>query len=182
RQAEYEKTYRPLAKLPQPRVRSVKYSVDVFPASRNVDIRGEEIIYNPYTYSLAEIHFSLDPRYETSIDIPGAALAKDDPLLSYRINPFTPPLQPGEQRTLRFTVKSKNRGFENDVSNAQIVQNGTFLSNLGSLVTGANYLAPIIGYNNWGELADSEERKRYGLQEAGLMPTLKRNCTDDCGD
>jgi ABC-2 type transport system permease protein len=181
-QVEYEKTYRPLAKLPQPRVRSVKYAVDVFPSNRNVNIRGDEIIYNPYSHPLDEIHFSLDPRYDTSIDIPGAVLAKDDTRLSYRMYRFSSPLQPGEARILRFTVKSKNRGFENNVSNPQVVQNGTFLSNLGPLVTGANYLAPIIGYNYWRELTDSAERKKYGLQEVDLMPALERNCTDDCRD
>ena len=142
-QADYEKTYKPLDKLPQPRVRSVKYAIDIFPSSRNVNIRGEEVIYNPYSHPLDEIHFSLDPRYDTSIDIPGAALTKDDTRLSYRIYRFTSPLQPGEERTLRFTVKSKNRGFENNVSNTEIVQNGTFLNNL---------VAPVIGYNYLREL------------------------------
>ena len=181
-QAEYEKTYRPLDKLPQPRVRCVKYAIDVFPSNRNVNIRGDEIISNQSSRSLDEIHFSLDPRYDTSIDIPGAAIAKDDTRLSYRMYRFTSPLQPGEERTLRFTVKSKNRGFENNVSNPQVVQNGTFLSNLGPLVTGANYLAPIIGYNYWRELTDSVERKKYGLQELDLMRAPERNCADGCRD
>jgi hypothetical protein len=181
-QAEYEKTYRPFDKLPQPHVRRVKYAVDVFPSRRNVNIRGDEIIYNPYSHPLDEIHFSLDTHYDTSIDIPGAVLAKDDARLSYRMYRFTSPLQPGEERTVRFTVKSKNRGFENNVSNPQIVQNGTFLSNLGALVGGANYLAPIIGYNSWRELTDSVERKEYGLSEVDLMPALERTCTDDCRD
>src|ERR1022692_1352198 len=181
-QAAYEKTYKPLDKLPQPRVRSVKYAIDVFPSNRNVNIRGDEIIYNSYSHPLDEIHFSLDPRYDSSIDISGATLAKDDTRLSYRMYRFTSPLQPGEERTLRFTVKSKNRGFENNVSNPQIVQNGTFLSNLGPLVIGANYLAPIIGYNYWSELTDSVERKKYGLQEVDLMPAPEPDCTDDCRD
>ena len=139
-QAAYEKTYKPLDKLPQPRVRSVKYAIDVFPSSRNVNIRGEEVIYNPYSHPLDEIHFStaatnfpgsrVAPLYDTSIDVPGAVLARDDTRLSYRIYRFTSPLQPGEERTLRFTVKSKNRGFENNVSNTEVVQNGTFLNSL----------------------------------------------------
>jgi aminopeptidase N len=181
-QAEYEKTYRPSDKLPQPHIRRVKYAVDIFPSRRNVNIRGDEIIYNPYSHPLNEIHFSLDTHYDTSIDIPGTALAKDDARLSYRMYRFTSPLQPGEERTVRFTVTSKNRGFENNVSNPQVVQNGTFLSNLGALVGGANYLAPIIGYNSWRQLTDLVERRKYGLQEVDLMPALERNCTGDCRD
>ena len=89
---------------------------------------------------------------------------------------FISPLQPREERPLRFTVKSKNHGFENNVTNLQVVQNGTFLSNLGPLVAGANYLAPVVGYNYWRELTDSVERKKYGLREADLMPAPERDC------
>ena len=32
-------------KVLQPRVRSVKYAIDVFPEDRNVSIQGEEVIY-----------------------------------------------------------------------------------------------------------------------------------------
>ena len=112
-----------------------------------MSIQGEEVIYNPYSHPLDEIDFSLDPHYDSSIEIPGAELAKDDPRLSYRMYRFVSPLQPREERALRFTVKSKNHGFENNVTNLQVVQNGTFLSNLGPLVAGANYLAPVVGYN-----------------------------------
>ena len=181
-QAAYEKAYKPLAESPQPRVRSVQYAIDVYPTERNVNIRGDEVIYNPYGYPLEEIQFSLDTHYDTSIEIPGAALANDDTRLSHRVYRFTPPLQPGEDRTLSFTVKSKNRGFENNVSNPQLVQNGTFLSNLGPLVTGANYLAPVIGYNYWRELTDSADRRNYGLEEADLMPAPERDCTYNCRD
>lgn len=170
-QADYEKTYKPLDKLSQPRVRSVKYAIDIFPSTRNATIRGDEVIYNPYSRPLDEIHFSLNPLYDTSIEIPGAMLAKDDTRLSYRIYRFTSPLQPGEERTLRFTVKSKNRGFENNVSNTDVVQNGTFFNS-----------SPIIGYNYFRQLSDAVERKKFGLPEFDLMPALERNCTSDCSD
>jgi phage-related holin len=170
-QADYEKAYKPLNKLPQPRVRSVKFAVDIFPSTRNATIRGDEVIYNPYSHPLDEIHLSLEPLYDTSIEIPGAVLTKDDTRLSYRIYRFTSPLQPGEERTLHFTVKSKNRGFENDVSSTDVVQNGTFFNS-----------SPIIGYNYFRQLKDAVERKKFGLPEFDLMPKLERNCTADCSD
>ena len=123
-QAAYEKTYKPLDKLPQPGVRSVSLRDRQFPG-RNVNIRGEEVTYNPYSHPLDEIHFlnryhhfpdrESPSLYDTSIDVPGAVLARDDTRMSYRIYRFTPhPLQPGEERTpCALTVKSKNRGFEN---------------------------------------------------------------------
>ena len=181
-QADYEKAYKPLSGLPEPRVRSVRYAIDLFPSSRRVEIRGEEVLGNSYPHPLTEVHFSLDRRYDTAISLPGAVLVEDDRRLSFRRYRFTVPLAPGEVRTLRFTVRSRNRGFENELGNTQVVENGTFLSNLGSLVTGANYLAPILGYDSWRELGDAAARKRYGLREVDLMPPLERDCTVHCRD
>jgi aminopeptidase N len=100
-------------------------------------------------------------------------LAKDDTRLCYRIYRFTTPLQPGESRTAVFTVKSKNRGFEDSVSNVEITQNGTFFN---------NSVAPMIGYDTSSELTDPNDRRKYGLGEQELMRPLERNCTDDCRD
>jgi len=156
RQADYEKNYKQFDRLPLPRVRSDKYWVDIFPETRNVTIKVAEEFYNPYQQPLTEIHYSLDQSNDTDIQIPGATLAKDDRQLNYRIYRFTTPLQPGESRTAVFTVKSKNRGFEDSVSNVGITQNGTFFNNT---------VAPMIGYNVWGELTDPNDRRKYGLGE-----------------
>jgi hypothetical protein len=44
---------------------------------------------------------------------------------------------PGESRVMHFDVKARNRGFENSVTNREIVQNGTFFNST---------VAPQIGY------------------------------------
>ena len=172
-QAEYEKSYKQYEKIPAPRVRSVKYAIDVYPEARNIVMRGEQVIQNPFPQPIKEIHFTVDPNYVTEIDIPGASLSKDDQKLYYRIYKFDSPLQPNESRTMHFTVKSKNRGFENDVSTVELVQNGTFFNNL---------IGPVIGYSSDRQLTDPNERKKYGLKEIDLMPLLERNCTDNCRD
>jgi ABC-type transport system involved in multi-copper enzyme maturation permease subunit len=173
RQADYEKNYKKFERLPLPRVRSDKYWVDIFPETRNVTIRIAEEFYNPYQRPLTEIHYSLEQSYDTDIQIPGATLAKDDRRLSYRIYRFTTPLQPGESRTAVFTVKSKNRGFEDSVSDTGITQNGTFFNNT---------VAPVIGYDVWQELTDPNDRRKYGLGEQERMQPLERNCNDHCRD
>ncbi len=33
--------------MPQPRVRNVKYAIDVYPEARNIVMRGEQVIQNP---------------------------------------------------------------------------------------------------------------------------------------
>jgi ABC-type transport system involved in multi-copper enzyme maturation permease subunit len=170
-QADYEKTYKKFDQQPQPRSRSVKYAIDIYPESRSMVMRGEAVIENPYQQPIHEIHFSLDGHYRTQIDIPGAVLAKDDDRLYYRVYRFTAPLEPGEKRTMRFTVESRTRGFENSPSNLELVQNGTFFN---------NSVGPIIGYRRDRELDDANKRRKYGLNELDLMPALERNCTADC--
>jgi hypothetical protein len=170
-QADYEKTYKPLDKVLQPRPLSLKYNIEVFPEARNVVMHGDEVIYNPYPQPLQEVHFSVDRNYDVAIEVPGASLSKDDKRLAYRIYHFDSPLAPGEQRTMHFTVRTNTRGFENEVSNLSIVQNGTFFD---------SSIAPRIGYDSQRELPDAATRKRYGLTELDLMPLLERNCTDDC--
>jgi ABC-2 type transport system permease protein len=171
RQAEYEKSYKQYEKKPQPRIRSVKYAIEVYPEARNVVMRAEQAIQNPTGQPIEEIHFTINPNYITEIEIPGASLSKDDQKLYYRIYKFDSPLQPNESRTMHFTVKSKNRGFENDVSTVELVQNGTFFNNT---------IGPMIGYQSQRQLTDPNDRKKFGLKEIDLMPPLERNCTDDC--
>ena len=171
RQADYEKAYAQFDKLPQPRPRSVDYKIDIDPETRNVVMQTAEVIYNPYSQPLSEVHFSLDFNYDTTIEIPGASLSKDDRKLFYRIYHFDSPLQPGESRTMHYTVRSHTRGFENEVSVTQLVQNGTFFN---------SSVGPLIGYDRQREMTDPVLRKKYGLPESNLMPALERNCTDDC--
>ncbi len=90
-QADYEKSYKQYEKIPLPRVRSVKYAIDVYPEARNIVMRGEQVIQNPFPQPINEIHFTVDPNYLTEIDIPGASLSKDDQKLYYRIYKFDPP-------------------------------------------------------------------------------------------
>jgi len=170
-QADYEKSYKQFEKKEFPRVRSVKYTIDVYPETRNLTMIADEVIYNPYSHPLEEIHFTVDRTYDNTIDIPGTTLAKDDKRLSYRIYKFSPPLEPGESRTMHLKATSKTRGFENEVSNLVLVQNGTFF-NSGVL--------PGIGYSSGGELTDPNDRRKYKLGPQELMPPLERNCTDDC--
>ena len=59
-------------------MRSVKYAIDVYPESRNMTMRAEQVIQNPFAQPLTEIHFTVNQNYVTDIDIPGASLSKDD--------------------------------------------------------------------------------------------------------
>ena len=170
-QAEYEKAYKQFGKKEMPRLRDVKYNIEIYPEQRQMVLNADAVVQNPYSHPLDEIHFTLNRLYDSEIRIPGATLAKDDQRLNYQVYRFSPPLPAGESRTVHATVKTHTRGFENEVSDTTVVQNGTFFNST---------VAPLIGYSAQNEIADPNDRKKYGLGEQELMPPLERNCAADC--
>lgn len=171
RRAEYEKKYKKFQDIPQPRIQSVRYAIDVFPETRNMIMRGDQVIQNKSTQPISEIHIVTAPDFDTDVRLEGATLATDDKDLHYRIYKLAQPMAPGESRPMRFTVRSHVHGIENEVSHLDLVQNGTFFN---------SFIAPQIGYQTQGELDDKNDRKKYGLREKDLMPALERNCDAHC--
>ena len=172
-QADYEKTYKKFESQPEPRITDVKYAIDIYPETRGMEMRGEQTIVNKTSQALSEIQFTLGNNYDTRIDLPGGKLAQGDTRLLFQTYSLEPPMQPGESRVMHFTVKARNRGFENSVTNREIVQNGTFFNST---------VAPMIGYQPTNEMTDRNKRKKFGLKEKDLMPALEQNCTADCMD
>ncbi len=173
RQAEYEKTYKKYEGMLQPRIQDVRYSIDLFPETRNIVMRGDEVIKNIGAQPISEVHIVVSPGYDTDIQLEGATVALNDEAHDYRIYKLAQPMSPGESRPMKFTVKSHVHGIENDVSHLDLVQNGSFFN---------NFIAPQIGYQASGELSDKNDRKKYGLKEKDLMPALERNCDLHCRD
>lgn len=172
RRAEYEKTYKKYEDIPQPRVQDVRYLIELFPAERNMIMRGEQTILNKANVPIPEIHIAVSPDFDTEVQISGgASLTLDDKKLYYRIYKLSQPMAPNEARKMKFLVRTHVQGFENEVSHLDMVQNGTFFNNM---------VAPQIGYQSAGELTDKNDRKKYGLKEKDLMPALERNCDEHC--
>lgn len=171
RAADYEKAYKKYEKLPLPRVQRVRFDIALYPERRALDLRAEQVIRNTESQPISEVHFTVNPDYVSTIELPGATLEQDERRLNYRRYRLSPPLAPGEERVLKLTAKAEPRGFENDVSRLQLVQNGSFFS---------IEVLPQLGYISQVELSDPVRRKEYGLPEKDLMPPLERNCTVNC--
>jgi ABC-2 type transport system permease protein len=171
RRADYEKKYKKYEGMAQPRIQDVRYAIDIFPETRNVVMRGDQVIQNKTAQAIPEIHIVVSPDDDTDIELDGATLSSDDKPLSYRIYKLAQPMAPGESRTMRFTVRSHVHGVENDASHLDLVENGTFFNNM---------IAPQIGYQAAGELTDKNDRKKQGLKEKDRMPALERNCDEHC--
>jgi ABC-2 type transport system permease protein len=171
--ADYEKAYKKYQGLAQPRIQSVKYWIDIYPEQRNVTLRGEQMVKNTGSQPIADVHISLDRDLDNDIAIERATLQADDKRLAYRIYRLNPPLAPGESILMKYTLRTRARGFENDVSQPEVVQNGTFFN---------NSIVPQMGYQPDRELSNRNDRKKQGLGERDRMPPLERNCTAHCAN
>ena len=171
RQADYEKTYKRYEHLVQPRVTDVQYNIALYPATRELVMRGVEQIKNETGNPIQALHLTVDRNFTSTVEVPGAQVAQDDKRLGYRIYKFTTPLAPGEVRTMKFDIESHPRGFENSLTLTGVVENGSFL-NSGSV--------PQIGYQDGNELTDPNDRRRFKLKEKDLMPALEQDCAAGC--
>lgn len=170
-QVDYEKTYSSLAKIPQPKIQQVQYEIDIYPESRNLRMKAVQSIANKSAEPIDRFYLNITPDLDTKIEIPRCTLEKDDQDLMMQTYRVDPPMQPGETLQMEYTVASKTRGIENQVSNVQLVQNGTFFNNA---------IAPSFGYDESRRIALPRRRKSYGLEPVETLPQLKRDCDDTC--
>jgi hypothetical protein len=156
RLAVYEKTLLPFEPVVQPRITHVQLAVELYPAEARAIARGTYVLHNRSTGPLPEVHVRWSrPTKMEQLEIEGAHLAREFPDLDYRIYAFERPMQPGEQRTLRFVTRLAEVGFPNSHPLTRIVENGTFLNNFE--------LAPSLGFGREGLLKDRAKRHKYGL-------------------
>jgi hypothetical protein len=106
----------------------------------------------------------MTPELQTSIRIPGATLAQNDPSHGYFIYRLAQPLAPGATLPMSFTVQIHHRGFENTSRDNTIVENGTFFNNFATF--------PHLGYNPGVELQEAHKRRRYGLAPVVRMAKI----------
>lgn len=173
RRAEYEKLYKKYEQVPQPRITAVRYEIDLFPEARGMTFKGDQVIRNKHSAPIAELYIDYNSDYRMELTIDGATLKKDDERHSLRTYQLQPPMQPGEERHMRYTLRYQATGFENTMTVQELVQNGSFFN---------SDITPQIGYQAQHELSRRNERKKRDLKERDPMPALERNCTAHCMD
>ena len=164
--ADYEKTYRRLKDVPQPRILGVKVNVDIFPDERMVQFGGTYTITNKNTVPVDSVVVSLLSDIEIGELTFNRATKqilsdKDKGIFIYR---FDTPLQPRDTALLTFKLRIAAKGFSNSGTNLQDVTfNGTFINN--------QYL-PHFGYEEGGEITEDDKRKENGLAPKERMAAL----------
>lgn len=164
-QARYERDYHKYKDLPQPRIIAVDHNIDLHPETQSVLIEGRYRVRNAHASAIADLHVAIgEDRTLTAIDLGGAKLVTHDAPLGYRIYRLDKPLQPGEERDIRFTIDIHPTGITAGQAQTRIVGNGSFFN---------SHVLPSFGYNPGAEISDRNERRKRGLGEPARMPKLE---------
>ena len=159
RQAEYEKRYKALSALPQPKITAVNVAVDLYPPEQRVRMKGHYTLRNKTSRPIDAIHLSFLQgdrlRIHALAFTPPAELVTDDMRIGVRSYRLAAPLAPDATIDLAFDLEVPTHGFTNSGSNTDVVYNGSF-------VNGQTVL-PFVGYQERAELATDRDRKQFGL-------------------
>jgi ABC-2 type transport system permease protein len=155
----YEKELSKFAKTPQPRLVAVNTFMDVFPETRDFKAGATYTLVNQTNVTIDTLHVNYPDR-PTTIDLDRETeIVYDQEDYDYRMYQFKNPLQPGDTLIMKFTTENKpNTFFDN---NSPVVDNGTFIN---------NFIFPSIGYNDQGEIRNTQIREKYNLPPKDRLP------------
>lgn len=161
---EYERRYRKYDGIPQPRITAVQVQVDLVPEHGDMRVRGHYVLRNKTKVPIDTVHLRMDRDltvHTLAFDRPDRVVLADT-AHDYYMRQLASPLAPGDSLVLSFDFSRDTRGFENNISNTDVVSNGTFVEN-GAFM-------PAIGYDSRGELSDDDDRKKEKLPP---LPRMK---------
>jgi len=167
RRARYETSYRQYEGFTLPRIIAVRADVDIFPDRRSVVIRGTYRVRNNSVGPLRDIHVSIPARVRLNgLDLPAHDVILRDDALGHGIYRLRAPLAPGDTIDIGFDLAVGSIGFVNNGTDVALVDNGTYFTKRDFF--------PVIGYDAQRQLAEPDERRRYGLE-----PVLHLSAIDD---
>ncbi|MBW1297797.1 M1 family aminopeptidase, partial [Aquimarina litoralis] len=176
-QASYEKKYKKYEHIAQPKTVAIKYGVDIYPNKRNVNTSSVLTIQNKSNAPIDSLHYSLfyfigernaedvqKSKWIKKLHIPNSKLVLNDEELGYQIFQLETPLAPNCSMDIILDTAYISRGFENEISNIRVVENGTFFDSM--------HLLPSTGYEPYNELTNETDRKEAGLPPRKPTTTL----------
>jgi hypothetical protein len=153
---KYEKGYKWMAKLPQPRIVSISLNVDLYPETGRVRVRGRYEIANKTAQPIARVLVDIPERwnFHRLEFTPAAKLESEDRSIYGRLYRMEKPLPAGATGALEFDMEGTPRGFSVNGVETYAQPNGTFLDE-GAM--------PQFGYNANRELSSDDARRKRGL-------------------
>lgn len=158
-QVNYEKELSKFYKVPQPRLVVVKTFMDIYPDTRDYKAGGTYTFVNQTTAAIDTLHVNYPDRPHKITLNRDTKIVYDHKDYDYRMYRFKKPLQPGDTLIMTFTTQNKPNTFIDN--NSPVVDNGTFIN---------NFIFPSIGYNDQGEIRNTQVRRKYGLPPKDRLP------------
>ncbi|MGE0442850.1 MAG: ABC transporter permease/M1 family aminopeptidase [Gemmatimonadales bacterium] len=164
--ADYERRFKTLEKLPQPRLVDADVRADLEPEHQAFELSGTLTYVNHETRSLDSVIVTL---LDTRLDVDTLAWSRPDTLIvsdtvsGTRIYRFQPVLEPGDTVRLRYRARFRQRGFANGGPRTAIVSNGTFIN---------SQEFPVLGYQPSQEVGSDDERRKEKLPPRERMASL----------
>jgi ABC-2 type transport system permease protein len=159
--AQYERRYKKLAALPQPRIADVNLKVAIMPEQRRLVVKGIYQLENRTASPIGEIFINQDrtARLQVRFGQNARPVLADQArgFYGYRLGT---PLQPGARLAMEFDLEFAPQGELGLGMDTPVVANGTFFNNAQ---------LPQVGYQQAAELVDDRDRKRHGLQPKERM-------------
>lgn len=171
RQVRYEKEYKSLESTVEPALGDIHYNIEIFPEERRLVMKGDQQLINKSNGPIEMLYLSLNSEYTHKVEIEGATLVKDDQELEFQQYRFDPPMAVGATKLMKFEVASKTRGIENQLTNIEVNQNGTFFN---------HSIIPQIGYQVGAQISDPSKRRQYGLPKMDGFPALTKDDPQLC--
>lgn len=161
---QFEKKYRKYKDVKLPKFNHIHYFIDLYPHQRDVKVKAVIQLKNESNQPIDSLHFVTTDNWKTEFKIPHSKLVHDDKKLGYKIFALDEAMQPGDELEIIIKNDYISKGFRNTTGNTSIVENGTFLTNMGIL--------PAYGYPENAEISDPNTRKKYDLPPKERMPKL----------
>ncbi|MBX3146626.1 MAG: hypothetical protein KF785_07605 [Gemmatimonadales bacterium] len=165
--ADYERTYKSLASLPQPRLIAADVRADLEPERQAFALTGTLTYLNRAERPIDSIVVTssvIDLAIDTLAWSRAASILVSDSAKGTRIFRLEEPLAPGDTIQLRYRASFAQRGFPNSGPSTAIVANGSFIN--------SSYY-PVLGYQASGELASDEDRRKEKLPPKDRMAPLE---------
>ena len=178
-QESYEKKYKKYEHIVQPKTVAIKYNVDMYPNERNVISKSIVTIENKSDSPIDSLHYSLyyflgegngnvdlqKSNWIKKLSIPNSKLVLNDKELGYQVFKLETPLAPCATMDITVNTAYISQGFENEISNIRVVENGTFFD--------STHILPSTGYEPYNELMNETDRKQAGLKPRKSTTTLE---------
>jgi ABC-2 type transport system permease protein len=161
--ASFERKYKKFENLIQPRIMSVNNQVDIFPDEKILKIKGQWWLKNIHQKNIDTIILNLNDNFYTknkqiNFSIPTRKIVSNDSLGFYVLI-LKKSLLPGDSMHFTFNYQIRYPEIENEFSQIQLVDNGTFFN---------SQVFPSFGYNADLEIIDNDERKKENLPHRKL--------------